>query len=55
MAQAQIALETRRARHAARQRFATYFEHMKQRREARRLLARMLAERESGFATGARV
>jgi hypothetical protein len=55
MAQAQIALETRRTRHAARQRFAAYFERRKQRREARRLVARMVAEREAGHATGARV
>ena len=55
MAQAQIALETRRARHAAWQRFASFLEHVRQRREARRLVARMVAERDAGHATGARV
>lgn len=55
MAQAQIALETRRAPHAAWQRFAAYREQIRVRRQAKQALAQMLAERELGRATGARV
>lgn len=55
MAQAQIALETRRTSHAAWQRFAAYRDQVRARREAKQALAQMLAERELGRATGARV
>jgi hypothetical protein len=55
MAQAQIALETRPAPSRAWLRFAAAREELKARREQKRTLARMLAERETGIATGARV
>jgi hypothetical protein len=55
MAQAQIALETRRAPSALWLRMAAFRAEARERHEQKRLLARMVAERELGRATGARV
>jgi len=52
---AQIAIDTRRAPSRPWLRFAAAWASLKTRREAKRTLARMLAEREAGIATGARV
>jgi hypothetical protein len=55
MAQAHIALDTPRRPFALMARWTAFREHARERREAKRILANMLAERELGRATGARV
>jgi hypothetical protein len=55
MAQAHIALETPRRPFALMARWASFRGDARDRREAKRILANMLAERERGRATGARV
>ena len=55
MAQAHIALEAPLRRPALMARWTAFREHARDRREAKRVLARMWAERERGRETGARV
>ena len=55
MAQAQIALETRRAPSGLWLRFAALVAGIRARREQRRALVKLLSEWDSGIATGARV
>ncbi len=55
MTQAQITLDSRRRPSALVLRWVAFREQARDRREAKRLLARVLAERELGRATGARV
>ena len=54
MAQAQMALETRRARSGPWARIAAAFATLRERREKRRALVKLLSEWDSGIATGAR-
>jgi hypothetical protein len=55
MAQAHIALETVRRPSALMARWTAFRQHARDRREVRRLLAKILEERELGRVTGARV
>lgn len=55
MAQAHIALETPRRPSALMTRWTAFREQAHDRREAKRILGRMWAERERGRETGARV
>ena len=55
MAQAQIALDRPRRPSALTLRFAAMRDRSRDRREAKRILANLLAEREIGRASGARV
>lgn len=55
MAQAQIALDHARRPSALAARWTAFREHARDRREAKRILAKILAERELGRATGARI
>ncbi len=55
MAQAQITLDTPRRPSTLLLRWAAHREQARDRREAKRILANLLAERDIGRATGARV
>jgi hypothetical protein len=55
MAQAHIALDSPRRPSALALRWVAFREHARDRRDAKRMLAKVLAERELGRATGARV